>query len=272
MRIWHQSFTVLEDLPAYAERMRQHIRLIVRPETVVDLHGMMPGTYPADYPGDDLSYSFLFSMHGNQWIINALKAASAGYDAYAMCTLPDPRLREIRTIVDIPVVGAGETCFHIASMTGQRFGMLLFNDRMIARYSDQLRAYGLSERCAGVRPVGFGFQEALQGFDNPGLVIEKFRDAARKLIAEGADVIIPGEIPLNVLLASEGVRRVDDVPLIDAFGLTIKMAETMVDLKASTGLSHSRHGWFNSAPDMERIRDVMKLYFRNEWLPNGPKT
>lgn len=31
MRIWHQSLTVLGDLPAYEARMQAHIRKVVRP-------------------------------------------------------------------------------------------------------------------------------------------------------------------------------------------------------------------------------------------------
>lgn len=260
MRIWHQSFTVLEDLPAYADRMRQHIRKVVRPGTEVVLHGQMKGTYPANYPGDDIGYGFLFAMHGNQWVARALEAEKAGFDAYAMCTLPNPMLREIRTLVDIPVVGCGEASFHLACMYGQRFGVLLFIERMIPLYEEQIRRYGLGERCAGVRHVGFTFQEVLPAFAKPGPVVDRFREAARKLIAAGADVIIPGEIPLNVLLASEGVARVDDVPLIDSLAITMKMAETMVDLKTATGLMPSRHGWFNAAPKRERVQQVLSFY------------
>ena len=36
------------------------------------------------------------------------------------------------------------------------------------------------------------------------------------MIADGAEAIVPGEIPLNVLLASAGVREVDGVPLLDS--------------------------------------------------------
>src|SRR5215468_3098449 len=104
MRIWHQSLTVLENLPAYADRMRTHIARIKRPDTVVDLHGMHRDTYPADYPGDDIAYSLLFQMHSLQWVQNALQAVKDGYDAFAMCTLADPLHREIRSVVDIPVV------------------------------------------------------------------------------------------------------------------------------------------------------------------------
>jgi len=40
--------------------MRAHIRKVVRPDTEVVLHGMLPGTYPANYPGDDLAYRQAF--------------------------------------------------------------------------------------------------------------------------------------------------------------------------------------------------------------------
>ncbi len=39
MRIWHQSFTVLQDLPAYADALKLRIGEVVRPDTEVVLHG-----------------------------------------------------------------------------------------------------------------------------------------------------------------------------------------------------------------------------------------
>src|SRR3954463_14553536 len=115
MRIWHQSLTVLADIPEYGARMERHIRSVVRPDTEVVLHGLLPGTYPADYPGDDIAYAFLFAMHSLQFPLQALNAEQAGFDAFAVCTLPDPMLRETRTLVGIPVVGAGEVCFTAAA-------------------------------------------------------------------------------------------------------------------------------------------------------------
>ncbi len=94
----------------------------------------------------------------------------------------------------------------------------------------------MTGRCAGIRQTGLKFDDVVAGFEQPGPVIDRFREAARGLIAAGADVIIPGEIPMNVLLAGEGVHRVDDVPVIDCLGVTLKMTEMMVELKASTGL------------------------------------
>ena len=44
MRIWHQSFTVLEDLPPYADAMASLAQKILRPDSELALHGQMRGT------------------------------------------------------------------------------------------------------------------------------------------------------------------------------------------------------------------------------------
>jgi allantoin racemase len=259
MRIWHQSLTVLGDLPGYEARMRAHIRKVVSPDTEVVLHGMLPGTYPANYPGDDLAYRFFFTMHSAQWAVHALNAEAEGFDAFACCSLPDPMLAELRSLVEIPVAGCGETCFRLAAEGSRRFGMLLFIDRMAERYLEQIAALGLAERCVGVAPVGFTFHDVLGAFDKPAPLIDRFRVAARRMIAAGAGAIVPGEIPLNMLLASEGVTEVDGVPLIDSIGVTLHKAETMVDLRAA-GPQPRREGWSTSAPPLERVKQVLDFY------------
>jgi len=260
MRIWHQSLTVLGDLPAYEARMRAHIRKVVRPDTEVVLHGMLPGTYPANYPGDDLAYRFFFTMHSAQWALHALNAEAEGFDAFACCSLPDPMLTELRTLVEIPVAGCGETCFRLAAKPDRRFGMLVFIDRMAERYLEQIAGLGLAEHCVGVAPVGFTFHDVLDAFDKPGPVIDRFRAAARRMISAGAAGIIPGEIPLNVLLASEGLGEVDGVPLIDSLGATLRQAEAMVDLRAAAGPEPRADGWSTSAPPRERVKQVLDFY------------
>jgi len=260
MKIWHQSFTVLEDLPAYKAAMEKHIKKIVRPDTEVEIHGLIPGTYPSNYPGTDIGLSTLYTMHTMQWMVQAVKAHRAGVDAFAMCTIPNPLIREIRTLVDIPVVGYGESSFHTACMLGHRFGVLMFIDTMIPMFQEQMGAYGLTTRCVGIEPVGFTFQDVLPAFTDPEPLIERFKKSARALIAKGADVIVPGEMPLNILLARNGISRVDDVPIIDGLAVTLKMAEMMVDLKSNFGLYQTRKGWFGKAPERERVEQLFDFY------------
>jgi hypothetical protein len=55
LRIWHQSFTVLGDLPAYVDALKTRIAEVVTPGTEVVLHGQVPGTYTSEYPGTNCS-------------------------------------------------------------------------------------------------------------------------------------------------------------------------------------------------------------------------
>jgi Asp/Glu/hydantoin racemase len=100
----------------------------------------------------------------------------------------------------------------------------------------------------------------LAGFADPEPLLARFRESARALIRDGADVIIPGEAPLNMLLALNGVNRVDDCPVIDSIGATIKMAETLVDLRRTTGITPSRRGYFRSRPPAQRIEELIRFY------------
>ena len=260
MKIWHQSFTVLEDLPAYAEAMRVHIRKVVRPDTEVVMHGQLPGTYPSNYPGTDLGFAGLYQLHGAQWVIQALKAEREHFDAYAMATLPNPLIREIRSFIDIPVVGYGEASMHVACMLGHRFGLLMFIDKMIPLFQEQIAGYGLTTRCAGVRHVGFRFQDVLGAFTDPGVVLDKFHESARAMIRDGADVLIPGEMPLNILLARNGISHVDGVPVIDGLAVTLKLAEFFVDLRSTIGMTQTRHGFFGEKPDRARLDQMLAFY------------
>jgi hypothetical protein len=70
-------------------------------------------------------------------------------------------------------------------------------------------------------------------------------------------------MPLNILLAAHGISRVDDVPIVDGLAVTMKMAEMLVDLRRSVGLSQSRHGWNGAAPRPERVDEVLAFYGLN---------
>ena len=260
MKIWHQSFTVLGNLPPYAAALQAHFHKVARPDTELVLHGMHDKTYQTNYPGTDIRYAYMQHLHGQQFILGGIAAEEQGYDAYAIMSIPEPALREVRSVVDVPVVGYGESSYLTATMLGQKVGVLLFITEMAPLIRENAERVIAAHRFAGVRPVGFTFNDVLQAFDSPGPLLDKFRESARALIRDGADVIIPGEAPLCVLLARNGLNRVDDVPVLDAIGATIKMAEAMVDLKRSSGVTPARCGYFMAKPPRERVKELLDLY------------
>jgi Asp/Glu/hydantoin racemase len=267
IRIWHQSFTVLEELPAYAARLQQHFKKVARPDTEVVMHGMHPGTYRTNYPGTDIKHNYMQYLHGQQFVLGGVAAEERGFDAYAIMSIPEPALRETRSIIDIPVVGYGESAMLLGRMLGERMGALIFIEGMTPVINENAARIGLAGKFAGARFVGFTFQDVLQAYEEPAALLERFHSAARGLIKEGVDVIIPGEAPLCALLMKHGVTRVDDVPVVDALGATIMLAETMDDLRRSSGLAPARGGYYTDKPPRERVKELIDLYGMNHLAP-----
>ena len=135
MRIWHQSFTVLDDVPHYRDALARHLASQAAPSTKVDLHGMRPGTYPSDYPGTHIGYAYLSGLHREQFVQAALRAQDEGYDAFLIATIPDTGFEEVRTLVDLPVVTFGQTSVLMAAQLGDCVGIVNF----IAALEPQLR-------------------------------------------------------------------------------------------------------------------------------------
>lgn len=267
MRIWHQSSTVLDHLSDYRTALQEHLRNVCRPDTEVVLHGMHPDTYRTEYPGLDIRYGYFQRLHAQQFVLGGLVAERDGYDAYAISTLPDTGLQDTRSVVQIPVVGYGECAMHLACMLGRRFGILNFIPELVPMLEENVCTYGLQDRLAGVRHVGFTFHNLIPAFETPGPIIERFENAARGMIRDGADVLIPGGAPLCVLLALQGINRVDHVPILDALTATMKLAEFFVDLRRATGVEPSRANYFTASPPAERVTELLRFYGLDRLMP-----
>ena len=263
IKIWHQSFTTLARVPEYNQVLREHISKVVRADTTVDVHGTHAGTHghkKTDGPSTDVGFSYFQSLHMHQFAYAAILAEERGYDAFAVATLPEPGLREIRSLVNIPVVGYGESAMLTACQLGLKFGVLLFIKEMIPQIEMNVRNHGLESRCAGIRHVGFSSSEVLPSTGLPPHVLEIFFERARQLIADGADVIIPGEAPLSIHLARAGIHRVDDVPILEGVAATLKAAEVMVDLQRQLGITRATGGYYQAMPPRERVKALAQLY------------
>ena len=264
LRIWHQSFTVLGDLPAYVDALRERIDAVVSPGTEVVLHGQIPNTYPSEYPGTDLAYNFLYRLHELQWAAAAREAERQGFDAMVLASIPSPMIRELRTLVDIPIVGYGESAFNLAGLYGRRAGMLFFNTARRDFWLEQVRQWGVSERFAGIASAGVTFDDVVAAHVEPErrqAVVDTIVAHAEKFVADAAaDVIIPGEMPMNLLLAKAQVHHIGGAAVMDGIAICFRMAEMLVSLKRLAGMSPSRRGYFHARPDPDRVEQVLRFY------------
>ncbi len=264
MKLWHQSMTVLTDLPGYANTLRHRIDQVVRPDTEVVMHGYAPGSFPVNYPGPDIAHDYLYQLHSHQFVLAALEAERQGFDAVVLASLPSPLIREIRSLVDIPVLGYGDTSFRLAGMYGRRYGLLLFNVERTEFWPNRVTELGLGENFVGVRPSGVTFNEVAAAHgDEAALrdVVARVIASGEKMASElGADVIIPGEMPLNLLLAQMKVTQMGGATVMDGLATLFRMAEVAVDLHRDSGMLQSRRGFYHSAPDKQRVRDLLDFY------------
>ena len=260
MRIWHQSFTVLDDVPHYRDALHRHLTAQLAPGTTIDLHGMKPGTYPSDYPGTHIGYAYLTGLHREQFVQAALQAQDEGYDAFLIATLPDTAYEEVRTLVDIPVVTFGQTSVLMAAMLGDRVGIVNFIAALEPQLRRNLRNYRLDALVGPILQVEAGFTDVMAAYADPEPLLDAFRAAARRAIAEGATVIVPGEGPLNVFLADQGLSRVDDVPVLDSLGSCVRVAELRAAQHRATGLHPARVGFHGAQPPRALVDAARDFY------------
>jgi allantoin racemase len=165
------------------------------------------------------------------------RAEREGYDAVVPLGMLDLGVDGGRSAVDIPVIAPMEACLHVASLLGDRFGLIIYHEKLLAFNRAIVRRYGMEDRV-----VGFG----VSGFDLPDLaahrdeVVGNFVNEAKRLIGLGAEVIIPmGISQCPVHISPKWLQEELGVPIVEGFGAPIRMAA----LLAGLGLKQSRVRW-----------------------------
>lgn len=136
---------------------------------------------------------------------------------------------------------------HFAAMMGYKFGIVHISPYNIPETEEHMAKYGVKDRCAGIRPIE-GWDSGLEeGLTSSGGTLKAFISTARRLIEDGAEVIIPGCSLMSPTIrmapgAKEedefpgGLTHVDGVPIVDVLSVTLKTAEAMASLyRAGSG-------------------------------------
>jgi allantoin racemase len=224
---------VIGEYPPEERRRREELALsyatpeieigIISTPTSPYIHGMSPADIQMAAP------SFIEAFR---------EAERQGYDAVVPLGMLDLGVDGGKSAVDIPVIGPFEASFHIASLLGDRFGLVVYHPRTIPFTRAMARRYGMESKIAGIRSVGFSLPDIAVNRDQ---MVQNFVAHARALIAEdGADVIIPmGITQCPVHIKPDWLQEQLGVPVVEGFGAPIRMAA----LLAGLGLKQSRVRW-----------------------------
>jgi Asp/Glu/hydantoin racemase len=261
-RIWHQSMTDLDRLPGYKAMLGEHARRVGGSDFEVDLHGVRPETYaPGMAPVAMTRYRWAHHLVFTQFVENAVRAETEGYDAVAISCFVDPALDLARSAVDIPVVSSCETALLVAATIGTSFGLVTIDRSMVRILHGLVAQYGFADRVRAITTLDppmdeFELDEAFVG---RGPLLERFTTEARRLIERhDIDVLIPAEGVLNTMLVRNGLREIDGVPVLDSYGALLQFADMRVRLRRSTGLETSRRTAYAKAP-AEMMQHLRRL-------------
>ncbi|WP_326686181.1 aspartate/glutamate racemase family protein [Streptomyces sp. NBC_01795] len=245
----------------YFPFLRRYIDGFVTEGTEVELRGARVGRID--------SFRFFESLDSVSILDSVLDAEQSGFDAVAIGNILDPALREARSMVDIPVLGLGETSMMTACLMGSQFSLVGVNPYFGGRFEENVAKYGLRERLAGIECMDLTPHELDACFsDDEGRqrATDSFLAAARATLARGAEVIIPAGGRVTAFLNSIGLREVDGAPVLDGTASLLAMTESAVRIGAATGSFVSRRRLYAKAPS-EVIRSAAAEYAESYGLP-----
>ena len=196
---------------------------MVRDGLEVDFGGIRAGTTTLD--------SLFEAVVADAMVMDAgIAAANEGYDAICVNSMSDSGVAGLRSILDIPVVGPGESSFHVAAMLGKRFSIITMWERWLWIYEKLGQQTGLQSRIASVRHIDTrpDTQELLAGKEE--IVFAKLEEQCRRAVEEdGADVLILGSTTMHQSHAFLSERL--NVPILNPGVIAFKICEMLLDLK-----------------------------------------
>lgn len=254
MRIFWQSFVDESASAPYMEKLAKVLNDIASPGTQVDVFGITP---------PDRAFSRLAELRCAVLAIdNAIAAADVGYDAVVMGHFQDPGLYEMKSAVDIPVIGAGEATMHYAAQLGRQIGLVSLDELYRSYHMEQAALYGLGDRVvhvAGLNGQPSDFSDAFAGDEGAKTrMLDAFRSAAQPMVNKGADVIVAAGILPALLVGSEFGMTVGPAPVVNSAAVTLFSAEMQVRLARLYGTGISRGMHCNLSPE-QAISDFRDL-------------
>lgn len=148
-----------------------------------------------------------------------------GCDAVTIDCFADPGLDAARELADIPVIGAGESSLHLASMLGKRFSVINILPETEWLIRNIIRKYGLESNLASIRTINIPVLELEKDLKKTAKISG---EAAEKAVVEdGAGAIVLGCTGMAGL--AEGVygylkKKGYEVPVLDPLKVAINTA------------------------------------------------
>jgi allantoin racemase len=181
------------------------------------------------------SYEELLSVPAT---LDGVRAAQAkGLDAVILGCFGDPGLEAARELVDIPVIGPGESSMLLAASLGHRFTVVTILDSVIAAQEIQAYKAGVRDKLASVRATDI---PVLSLMKDRTTTLNRVIEVGRRAVEEDrADSLVLGCMTMSFLGVAPEVSAALGVPVINAGLAALKSAEALVSMQ----MSHSKRAF-----------------------------
>ena len=212
------------------ERRKKILQLHAQKKTIVDITDIESGPRSIES-----SYEEYLSVPGT--VERAIQAEKEGYDGLILGCFGDPGLNALREMVNIPVVGPGETAMHVASMLGRKFSIVTVLDSVVPSLERLAKVIGLDRRLASVRAVNIPVLELRHNIES---TTARMTEASqRTIMKDSADVIVLGCMSMAFMEVSEMMKKVLGIPVVNPALVSLKVLEGLVQ----AGLSQSKRAY-----------------------------
>ncbi|TFF95699.1 hypothetical protein EU546_02810 [Candidatus Thorarchaeota archaeon] len=162
--------------------------------------------------------------------------AQENYDAVIVGCAGDPGLAAVRELLDVPVIGPGESSFHYACMVSDRFSIVSILSAGVASEDGaraHLRGFGLESRLASVEFVESSVEDMWSSDDQS--ILGQVEVCVERAKSGGAGCVVLGCMSMAFHLLDEKLSGAS-IPIVNPLKTAIKAAEAFVDMR----LRHSR--------------------------------
>ena len=234
-------YVLVDDLHPSAEevqRLTRTGRLVVGPDSTFTVQPIDVG--PERYY--ESAVGLAMCVPG---ILHKILEEQDHFDAALLGCFGDPGLRAARTVARIPVIGAAEAATALAQLVAMRFGVVTIVDSDIPEIEAYFSAIEVRSRCVGVNAIGLEFYQLV---DDPDDTLRRLNQAARLLLAKGAQAILLGCMSFGFHPFAARLQEQIGVPVIDPLKAGVQAAKAMLALDV-----------LPSSRDLPRIDDPSSL-------------
>lgn len=151
-------------------------------------------------------------------------------DAYIIACFDDTGLDAIRTITNKPVLGIGDSSFHIASCLAGTFSVITTLDLSVPILKNNLLKRGFDRICVNVSSVNVPVLDLENEESNALLAIEN--EIHRSITNDKAEAIVLGCAGMADF--AEKLEKKFSIPVIEGVSSSIILAEGLVKMKKTT--------------------------------------